>query len=768
MKIKNVSFLLIPAILLTLFAQAQSGSVRGFVYTKESGEPMPFASVFLKGTTLGSFTDVNGYYSIVKIQPGSYTLSATTLGYDTVNITINIVGDEILNKKLTLEKRNVELKAVEISAEKEKKKTEVKISVETVTPQEIKQVPSIGAEADLVQYMQVVPGVVSSGDQGGQLYIRGGTPVQNKVLLDGMIIYNPFHSIGLFSVFDTDVMKNTEVYTAGFGAQYGGRISSVMDISTRDGNKKRLAGKISTGTFLSKVLLEGPLKKAKDENDGTASFILSVKNSYLDQTSKTLYDYASDNGLPYSFNDIYGKIVLNSASGSKANFFGFNFQDKVNYPGVAKYDWNSSGGGASFVLVPGTSKALMRGNVGYSKYEITAAEGNEKPSKSLVNGFNLGFNWLYFLNNDEINYGLEVQGFKTDFEYFNYANRKINQTENTTEFGIFFRYKKIINNLIIDPSVRFQYYASLSEFSPEPRLGLKYNLSDKIRLKAAGGLYAQNLISANSDRDVVNFFYGFLSSPDDLPSKFDGKNIKKKLQLARHAVLGVEYDITKNLDVNIEGYIKDFYQLTNVNRDKVYDDVANNNDKPDSLKKSYIIERGFSKGIDVVFKYEYRRFYAWLVYSLGFTTRNNGNYEYAPHFDRRHNINVVASYKLGKKVDWEIDVRWNYGSGFPLTQTQGFYPYLNFQNGLGTDYTQDNGQLGVLYGPLNQSRLPDYHRLDVSVKKSFPIGKNSVLEAVVSLVNAYNQENVFYVDRVRYKIINQMPIIPSVGASLTF
>ncbi len=759
---------LFTLLITVMFVNAQTGSVRGFVYAKETGEPMPFASVFLKGTTLGSFTDVNGYYSIVKVTPGTYTIGATTLGYDSVSATVEIVADDILNKKLVLTKRNVELKTVEISAEKEKKKTEVKISVETVTPQEIKQVPSLGAEPDVVQYLQVVPGVVSSGDQGGQLYIRGGTPVQNKVLLDGMVIYNPFHSIGLFSVFDTDVMKSTEVYTAGFGAQYGGRISSVMDISTRDGNKKRLAGKVSAGTFLSKLLLEGPIKKAKDESDGTASFMISIKNSYLDQTSKSLYSYASDNGLPYSFNDVYAKLVFNSATGSKVNFFGFNFQDKVDYSGLARYDWNSSGGGASFVLVPGSSKALMRGNVGFSKYDITAREGNEKPSSSLVNGFNMGFNWLYFLNNDEINYGIEVQGFKTDFEYYNYANRKINQTENTTEFGVFFRYKKIIHKLIIDPSFRFQYYASLSEFSPEPRLGLKYNLTDKIRLKAAGGLYAQNLISANSDRDVVNYFYGFLSSPDDLPAEFEGKTIKKKLQLARHGVVGVEYDITKHLDVNIEGYVKDFNQLTNVNRDKVYDDVGDNSDKPDSLKKSFIIEKGLSKGIDVVFKYEYRRFYAWVVYSLGFTTRNNGNYEYAPHFDRRHNVNVVASYKLGKKVDWEVDVRWNFGSGFPFTQNQGFYPLVDFQNGLGTNYTTDNGQLGILYGPLNGARLPTYHRLDLSIKKNFYVGKNSELDVVFSLVNTYNRKNVFYVNRITGTQINQLPTIPSLGASLSF
>ncbi len=750
------------------FVQAQNASIKGFVYDAGNGEPMPFASVFLKGTSLASFTDLNGYYSIVKIKPGKYTLAATTLGYDSTFVEIELKEDEVINKKIVLKKKNVELTQVEISAERETKKTEVKIAVESVTPKEIKSLPSLGAEGDIVQYMQVVPGVVSSGDQGGQLYIRGGTPVQNKVLLDGMVIYNPFHSIGLFSVFDTDILKNTDVYTAGFGAQYGGRISSVMDITTRDGNKKRFGGKVSAGTFMSKLLLEGPIKKAKDENDGTASFIFSIKNSYLDQTSKSLYKYASDDGLPYSFNDVYGKIVVNSASGSKVSFFGFNFRDNVNYSGVARYDWSSSGGGMNFVLVPGSSKVLLRGNLAFSSYKIKLDEGDDRPRSSLVNGFNLGFNWLYFLNNDEINYGIEVQGFKTDFEFYNYANRHISQADNTTEFGIFFRYKKIINKLIIDPSFRVQYYASISEFSPEPRLGLKYNISDRVRLKAAGGYYAQNLIAANSDRDVVNFFYGFLSAPDDLPTTFDGKTIKKKLQLARHAVAGVEVDINKHLDLNIEGYVKDFYQLSNINRDKVYDDVADNYDKPDSTKKSFIVEKGFSQGVDVVLKYEYRRFYAWLVYSLGFNTRNTGNYTYAPHFDRRHNLNVVSSYKFGKKVDWEVDVRWNFGTGFPYTQTQGFYPYLNFQDGLATDYPHDNGQMGIIYGPYNNKRLPTYHRLDISVKKLFQIARNSELEVVASVVNVYNRKNVFYIDRMRFKVINQLPIMPSLGASLTF
>ena len=198
------------------------------------------------------------------------------------------------------------------------------VFVSIITPKEIKQLPSVGGEPDLAQYLQVVPGVVFTGDQGGQLYIRGGSPVQNKVLLDGMIIYNPFHSIGLFSVFDADIIRNADVYTGGFGAQYGGRISSIMDITTRDGNKNRLAGKVSATTFGAKLLLEGPIVKQKEEGGGSSSFIFSLKNSYLNQTSKSLYSYIDTNGLPYKFTDLYGKISLNGNNGSKFNLFGFN------------------------------------------------------------------------------------------------------------------------------------------------------------------------------------------------------------------------------------------------------------------------------------------------------------------------------------------------------------------------------------------------------------------------------------------------------------
>ncbi len=206
-------------------------------------------------------------------------------------INVEVVADEIQSKNLYLTKASVTLDVVNISAERQEARTETKTSVNKVTPKEITKIPTIGGQPDLAQYLQVLPGVVFTGDQGGQLYIRGGSPIQNKVLLDGMVIYNPFHSIGLFSVFDTDILRNADVYSGGFGAEYGGRISSIMDITTRDGNKKRIAGKVGASTFGAKVMIEGPLAKQKEEGGSSSSFVFSAKNSYLEQSSQIFYKY---------------------------------------------------------------------------------------------------------------------------------------------------------------------------------------------------------------------------------------------------------------------------------------------------------------------------------------------------------------------------------------------------------------------------------------------------------------------------------------------
>ncbi|MDD3878355.1 MAG: TonB-dependent receptor plug domain-containing protein, partial [Bacteroidales bacterium] len=617
-------------------------------------------------------------------------------------------------------------------------------------------------------YLQVLPGVIFTGDQGGQLYIRGGSPIQNKVLLDGMVIYNPFHSIGLFSVFETDIIRNADIFTGGFGAEFGGRISSIMNITTRDGNRSRFAGKFGVNTFGSNLLVEGPIGKKNTNNMSSTSFIATIKKSYLKESSKIFYNYIDTGGLPFNYTDLYGKLSLNASNGSKINLFGFSFNDNVSYRDFSDFEWHNSGVGTNFILIPESSSTLIKGNFAYSNYLISLTESNLPPRTSEINGFNLGLNFTYFLVDDEINYGIEMLGFQTVFDFFNSVNRKIIQKQNTTELAGYVKYKKTIGNLLLEPSFRAHYYASLSTFSPEPRLAAKYNINERLRLKLAGGFYSQNLISATSDRDVVNLFYGFLSGPDNLPATFDGKEVTHKLQKSKHLIFGVEVDLFKSLNLNIEGYYKDFPQLTIINRDKVFDDTGDNWEIPDRLKKDFIIETGTATGFDISAKYELRNLYFWGVYSLSYINRFDGINEYVPHYDRRHNMNFVGSYVWGPQKAWDLSLRWNLGSGFPFTKTQGYFENLDFSDGINTNITEVNGTLGVLYADYNTGRLPYYHRLDISIKRKFELSKNANLEVNLGITNVYNRKNIFYFDRIKHERINQLPFMPSLGMFLSF
>jgi len=481
-------------------------------------------------------------------------------------------------------------------------------------------------------------------------------------------------------------------------------------------------------------------------------------------------------GLPYNFTDLYGKVSFNGSSGSKVNLFGFSFADQVNYQQISDLHWNALGAGSNFVLVPTHSPILFEGNFSYSNYAISLDEGDELPRTSDISGFNLGLSFTYFLGKDELKYGLEVLGFETDFEFYNQLSRKIEQNDFTTEIGAYLKYKKTLGKLLLEPSFRIHYYASLSTPSLEPRLGMKLNATDNFRIKFAGGLYSQNLISAVSDRDVVNLFYGFLSGPENLQDEFDGKPVTHALQKAWHTILGIEYDLTSHMNLNIEGYLKNFTQLTNINRNKIYDDIPDFSEKPDYQKKDFVVEKGLAYGGDILLKYDYKRWYVWFVYSLGFVTRyddvltdDEGNkINYAPHFDRRHNVNLIASYTFGKDLNWEANARWNLGTGFPFTQTQAVFEKHTFTDGINTDYISSNGELSYIYGPLNNGRLPTYHRLDLTIKRKFEITDNSTLKAVISVTNAYNRQNIFYFDRTKYQRVDQLPILPSAGISLTF
>jgi len=756
---KKLFYLLLFFFTIPGYCFSQTGTLKGFVYDASNGEAIRFCMVQLEGTSFGAMTDQSGNFIINKIPNGDYIVKVSIIGYEALAepVTINF---NVVQKRFLLQPASQMLETIQVDAEGQRRVHETRTSVISITPRDLSKMPSIGGTPDFAQYLQILPGIVSTGDQGGQLYIRGGTPIQNMLLLDGMLIYNPFHSIGLFSVFDTEIINNADVYTGGFGAEFGGRISSVMDIKTKDGNKKRVSGKLEANMFGARMLLEGPFVKLEEYSGTALSFILSAKGSYLEHSSKVFYPYV-ERGLPYNYWDLYGKLSLTTKSGTKLSLFGFNFDDKVNYSQVASYKWNNRGVGAHFLIIPGEVPMSMEGTLSYTAYQAAMNDAGYAPRSTALNGFLFKWIFNYFVGKSVFSAGVDVNLFTTKYSYPDvYNNVTSLDPDYTTDIAFFVKYKYNFKDiLLIEPSVRLQYYASLSATPLEPRLAFKYNITKNVRLKLAGGLYSQNFVAITSDRDVVNLFYGFLSSPleSQLPSNFLGKEPKNTLQKAQHIVLGIELDLLKYTNINIEGFFKNFSQLTAANRYKKY---------PTDL--DFLWEKGMAYGGDITAKFEHKNFYVWAVYTLSWVKRTDEKVTYFPHFDRRHNVNLLASYQWGKKrKSWQADMRWNFGTGFPFTQTQAFIPNLGYGH-ISDNWMEKNEELFIYLADINKGRLPAYHRFDVSLKKKFFIGERHVVDLNASISNLYNYKNIFYVDRLTAKIIYQLPIIYSFGVGWSF
>ena len=772
---KKITFLFLTFILCSLSLLAQ-GTIKGVLLDDANGESITFANVFLDEGKYGSATDLNGFFLINKIPEGTYTLHVRYVGYDEYTQQVTIKGKQTVNLNIKLKSQVSILKDVVVTGNRvEERRMESQVSVEKITASQIQQMPSIGGSSDLAQYLQVLPGVNSTGDQGGQLYIRGGSMIQNLTLLDGMIVYNPFHSIGLYSIFETDVLLNADVYTGGFGAEYGGRLSSVMDITTRDGNKKRHTGKIGLNTFGANLILEGPLKKETEHSSATITYLLTAKNSYLSKSSEILYPYIKG-GLPFDFTDLYGKLSLNTGQGSKINFFGFRFDDQVlGYQAISDFHWQNYGAGSNFVLVTGSS-SIIDGNIAYSNYNVNLDDITDKPKSSSIGGFNAQVNVTNFYGKDKLKFGLSLEGYATKYHFTNAYNVTQKQDENTSNISAYATYHMKRDKWILDPGIRLQYYASLSEPCIEPRLSAKWNISDNLRLKFAGGFYSQIILDARSDNDIVNLFNGFLTGSGYLnyPTTFHGRTMNSCVQRAQHAVLGVEYDFIEHLTANAEVYYKRFAHLLNMNRNQMYDqsDPAYQQggifEKPQYFLTDFIIEQGFATGIDFSLCYELDRLYLWATYSIGYVSRTDEIQQYNPHYDRRHTINLLATYALGENHEWELSGRWSFGSGFPYTQTAGVFESLHFGDGITSHYWNENGGFGVHYSEVYGGRLPAYHRFDLGAKRKFSIGKRSILEVSLGVTNVYNRNNIFYFDRLSFERVDQLPILGSFGITLSF
>lgn len=760
--------LLFLSLLSMAYVHAQHAQIKGFVVDASNGQAVIAASVWLEGTQRGTATNATGFFQIPNIAPGEWILHIRFVGYEEYMLTLTLQDQDSKQFLIQLKPQTIQLGEARISGKRRIWEQTNTVSVHKLTPATIQKIPSISGTPDLGEYLQVLPGIIFTGDQGGQFYVRGGAPVHNLVKLDGMTVINPFHSIGFVSVFDTETFAGVDVYTAGFSSPYGGRLSSVIDIRTRPANRRQVAGTLNLTNFGYGVTLDVPLVKMKTDDPRSVSILLSNKNSYIDQIDDAIYPHLGKHGIPYEYNDLYGKISMLSRRGDQLEVMGMKISDRAWFGETMESNWVNGAGGIRWITAPSSSQWLYQASSYYSDYQGSFDEKDQRTRKTRFNS--LENQMKVWRSGDRMDWdiGLSmniynsihsfqgIQGITEEWEYF--TTELVTYVDNITRLG----------KWLIEPGIHLVYYADQTFISPEPRLKIKYALSEAISLNMATGMYSQNLMSANSDRDVVSLFQGYYMGPDLVQDYFHGDYIIDKVQQAWHAVMGINLLTKKDIRITLEGYVKNFTRLVSFNRNKIFQDSDFTRHLPEYLRSYFLLEKGYAYGTDFLLDYTHEDLSIWVGYSLAWVFREDEQLQYVPHYDRRHNLNLLVGYPFGKNKNWNLKARWNLGSGFPFTQTNGVYEDMALNYG---SYNMDfaaNSQLMAWYADLNQGRLPWYHRLDVTLNRNFDFGHNLKLELSAGVINAYNRRNMFYINRLTYEKIDQFPILPHVSVLFRF
>ncbi|MGB5850474.1 MAG: TonB-dependent receptor, partial [Ignavibacteriaceae bacterium] len=400
----------------------QYGTIRGFVTDSTSGEALAFGNVIIEELNLGSSTDEYGMFLINKIPANkTYEVTVSYVGYKTKFISVFIKSSEMAELEIALIPLSIELQTIEKIGERTVEKNATNISIERIPIKQLDVLP-IGVESDIFKYIQFIPGVSSTGDISAKYYVRGGDSDQNLVQINGVTIYTPYHSLGLFSAVDPEMINSAEFFKGAFGSEYGGRLSSVMNIVSKDGNKKRFGLTASVSSLTAKGLLEGPIPNG--------SFLLSARKSY---STDILNKFLRDESVPIDFYDLSFKLNYSSKelfSNAKFSLFGFTSKDDVDYndPLREEFNWENKLLGFEWLQiydVPLISK--LRISVSNFDGEVIPNESSLKPQKNSVNDVNLSFDMnVVYSNKDELGGGIDFTFLETKFFQVNRVGAQTN------------------------------------------------------------------------------------------------------------------------------------------------------------------------------------------------------------------------------------------------------------------------------------------------------------------------------------------------------
>ncbi len=725
-------------------AAAQQVSLRGFVVDHEDRQTLVGVNVTLQDEQAhirGTATSKDGYYQISRIPPGRYVVNFSFVGYAAFRDTLDLGADLLVTLNVALRPDEEALEEVVIEAERGAAQ---QAGLQTARPRDLARIPTPDASGDLASYLQSLPGVVTLGDRGGQLFIRGGTPAQNLVLVDGLLIYQPFHVIGFFSAFPQDLVSHVDAYAGGFGARYNGRISSVIDVTTRDGNKLAYAGQASLSPFITGVQAEGPLKPGK------ISFLTSLRTSAIERTAPVFLG----RDLPFAFNDTFVKLHLTDqdkyrCSISSVHTYDRGSMDPADEPSRDIFRWSNFVAGGRCLTLPSTSKTAVDLSTGVSY--VNNAFGDirdpERTSYSLLANTELNFT-SYPRRFSRVDWGMFVR-----MNWLGYTLEQFQNLESSDalvfDVGAYAEATyTLADRLSLTPGLSFRFAPAAGTFSAEPRFRMAWRPDGRAstqQFNVAAGIYRQALEGISDERDAGSVFIAWVPAPLGVQAR------------ALHALAGWQKQVGSWFSFQTEGYYKRISNLPV----PIWSTLAR-------FTTSLALAYGNLYGFDT--RAELNRAPVHLSLGYGFSRTeylaSQGNFSlwfgepvqrYTPPHDRRHQVHVVASIDLPL---FTAGVHWQFGTGLPYTRIFGFDEFIPLQTLY--DVRRQPGIRRVLFDRPFDGRLPAYHRLDISIERTISF-EAARLTVQGGAINLYDRANLFYYDVFTFRRINQLPMIPYIS-----
>ncbi|RNC83867.1 MAG: hypothetical protein ED557_08840 [Balneola sp.] len=727
---------------------AQSGSAIRIVITDEGGDPLTGANVLLYvngETELEAYcvTNVDGFCEFKRLRPGSYQLQISFLGFETHEQIITLEPSEIWVERIELNPVIGELG--EVIVEEERGFTTGGLGITRVDAEDLSRVPSMSLDGDLMAYIRNVPGVVSIGDTGGDLYIRGGTPAQNIVLVDDLPIIKPFHISNLFSAFPEPVVSSIDVLAGGFDTRYMSSTSAVIDVNLKTGNMTRYSGSGSISPYISSLFIEGPIHEKK------SSFFASGRVS----TIKSFSGYLGTREQDMEFHDLMGRYSVHG-DGFMCNATGLLTNDRGRISELTdKYlSWSNTGFGIRCFGFDESFVLPFEVSIGHTAFENEEVSDTGTNNSSIVRQTYMRLDFQDYWFGQKFDFGIQILSntFQaTVDERFLFAEQTSTKRLPMAQLHIKSEYD-ITKDIRIIPSLGTQgTFESRLTFEPRLRVITKPFGSSASEVSLAVGKYHQVIDGFSDQRDAGTAFTIYRSNSNlaDLFSSI-------------HRIVGWKQRLGSNFKTNVEGFYMTYEGLpvakwTTLAQVSVTPALAD--------AKSY--------GANARVEYETRSLYIQLGYAWSKVTYEARTddlgawldqqvFSYSPPHDQRHQITSIFNATLGKL---KFSTVWNLGSGKPYTKVFGFDLIPDVT--LGT--TDENpGVPRTFYSQPYNDRLPYYHRLDVSIQRSFTISKNMVFDTEIGCINTYDRSNVFYVDLNALERVDQTPILPYAAAKISF